>query len=147
MPAFRTDLRALLALAWPLYVAQFASFGAAFIDVMVTGRATAADLAGLAIGDAVFLIISFTLMGTMMFVNIRLPALLAKARGEVPGFMRQSLFAALLVGGTAGLVSVLMSVIVGFIDMDPAVRDVARHFLLLIAPAYPAIALFRALQG
>lgn len=61
--------------------------------------------------------------------------------------MRQALWAGLMVGGLAALCSVLIGMLIGMSPMDPQVREIASRFLMVIAPAFVGIALFRALQA
>ena len=57
--------RALLALAWPIFVAQVAVIGLGVIDTVMAGRLSATDLAGVALGASIYATVFVGLMATL----------------------------------------------------------------------------------
>ena len=53
----QTEITALWQLAWPILVGQLANVGMAVADVSMAGHASAQDLAGVALGSSIWMIV------------------------------------------------------------------------------------------
>ncbi len=60
------DARAILGLAWPVFVGQLAVLGFSTVDTVLAGRVGPIDLAALAIGSAAYITVFVALMGVML---------------------------------------------------------------------------------
>lgn len=144
----RAELLALWRLAWPMLIGQVATIGMSVADVAMAGHASAADLAAVSLGSAVWCVLIVTLMGIMMSVNPSVAHHLgAGEQALIPPLVRQALWKGLLVG----LIGVALSfvAVVGFdyMALDALVRDKTQDFLRVIAFSLPAFGCYRALYG
>ena len=61
-----TEALAILRLAGPMVVAQLAQTGIAFVDTLMAGRLSAADLAAVSLGSSIWLTVFLSLSGILM---------------------------------------------------------------------------------
>lgn len=144
----RREARSLWRLAWPILVGQLATVGMSVADVAMAGHASAQDLAGVSLGVSVWHIVIVSLMGLLMAVN---PVVSqhagAGAFARIGPVVRQGLWNALGVGLLAMLLVNLGAQVFGLLDIEPAVRALAREFVLVISFALPAFCCYRVLYG
>lgn len=142
------ESKALWHLAWPILIGQLASIGMAVTDVAMAGHSSAQDLAGVGLGASVWGIIVVTLMGVVMSVNpIVSHHVGAKAFDQVPHVVRQALWKALGVGTVSLIAAQLSALIFDTMDIEPAVRDIAKSFVRITSFGLPAFACYRVLYG
>ncbi len=93
----RSEMAALVRLALPVALAQLLTATAGLVDTLMAGRAGVADLAGVSLGSALWLMLSIGVMGLFMAVN-PIVAQYAGARRyhQVTNFMHQSVRVALI---------------------------------------------------
>lgn len=144
----RTEIRALWQLAWPILVGQLANVGMAVADVAMAGHASAQDLAGVALGSSVWMIVVVTLMGVMMSVNPTVAHYVGAGQFDrVPHVVRQALWKGLGVGAVAFVLANLAARVFDTMELEPAVRGIAVRFVHITSFALPAFALYRVLYG
>ncbi len=144
----QTEIVALWQLAWPILVGQLANVGMAVADVSMAGHASAQDLAGVALGSSVWMIVVVTLMGIMMSVNPTVAHYVgAKQFDRVPHVVRQALWKGLGVGVVAVVLANLSVLIFDSMDLEPVVHDVAVRFVQITSVGLPAFACYRVLYG
>jgi MATE family multidrug resistance protein len=89
----QVEITALWQLAWPILVGQLANVGMAVADVSMAGHASAQDLAGVALGSSIWMIVVVTLMGIMMSVNPTVALYVGAGQFvSVPHVVRQALW-------------------------------------------------------
>jgi MATE family multidrug resistance protein len=147
-PSLATEIAGLWTLAWPILVGQLATVGMSVADVAMTGHDSAAQLAAVSVGAAIWAIVIVTVIGIMMAMN----AIVAHEVGagnldRIPHLVRQSLWKALGVGVLACLAMNLAVPVFDHIGLEPAVRDTAATFLRVVSLGLPAFAAYRALYG
>lgn len=148
LPAVRTEAAALWQLAWPILVGQLATVGMSVVDVAMAGHASAQDLAGVSLGVSIWHMAIITLMGVLMAVNpIVSQHVGARAFAQIPGVVRQALWKALALGLLAMLVTNAAAQVFEHLAIEPAVRALAREFVLVIGFALPAFCCYRVLYG
>ncbi|MCB1655645.1 MAG: MATE family efflux transporter, partial [Pseudomonadales bacterium] len=95
----RTEVRALLALAFPIIISQVATTAMGFVDAVMAGRVGPRDLAAVALGNSiwipVFLLMSGILLATTPKVAQRFGA---NNHREIGPIVRQALWLALITG-------------------------------------------------
>ncbi|SFZ79166.1 multidrug resistance protein, MATE family [Chitinimonas taiwanensis DSM 18899] len=144
----RTEARALWQLAWPMLIGQLATVGMAVADVAMAGHASAEDLAAVSLGASVWSIVIVTLMGVMMAVNpIVAHHVGAGEHARIPHVVRQALWKAFGVGLLAMAAANLSALVFDHMQIEPAVRDMAKAFLHVTSFALPAFACYRVLYG
>ncbi|MEO8858569.1 MAG: MATE family efflux transporter, partial [Burkholderiaceae bacterium] len=147
-PAVRTEAFALWKLAWPILIGQLASVGMSVADVAMAGHASAQDLAGVSLGVSIWFIVTVTLMGLLMAVN---PVVSQHVgAGELPQIarvVRQALWKALGVSLVAWMLANGAATVFAHLDIEPAVRALARNFVFVISFSLPAFCCYRVLYG
>jgi len=120
----------------------------AVVDVAMAGHASAQDLAGISLGVSIWNMVIITLMGLMMSVSPMVAHHVGgKEFDQVPHVVRQGLWKALGVGLTAMALANLGAMVFNHMALDPLVRDLAIHFVLITSFALPAFACYRVLYG
>jgi len=143
-----TELRALWQLAWPILVGQLATVGMAVAEVAMAGHASVDDLAGVSLGVSIWNIVIITLMGVMMSVSPTVAHYVgARQFDRVAHVVRQGLWKGLGVGLVAMLVANAAAQIFDTMALEPAVRDMAKDFVLISSLALPAFTCYRVLYG
>ncbi len=143
-----TETRALWHLAWPILIGQLATIGMSVTDVAMAGHASAQDLAGVSLGVSIWNMTILTLMGLLMSVS---PVVAQHVGAEdfaaVPHVVRQGLWKALAVGLLAFVLANLGAQVFDSMAIEPAVRDVAKRFVLVASFGLPAFTCYRVLYG
>lgn len=143
-----SEIAALWQLAWPILVGQLANVGMAVADVAMAGHASAQDLAGVALGSSIWMIVVVTLMGVMMSVNPTVAHYVGAGQfDKVPHVVRQGLWKGLGVGAAAFALANLGALVFDHMALEPAVRDIAIRFVHITSFALPAFACYRVLYG
>ncbi|QTN28366.1 MATE family efflux transporter [Rhodoferax sp. AJA081-3] len=143
-----TEISALWQLAWPILVGQLANVGMAVADVAMAGHASAQDLAGVALGSSIWMIVVVTLMGIMMSVNPTVAHYVGAGEfNRVPHVVRQGLWKGLGVGLIAFVLANVAALVFDHMALEPVVRDIATRFVLVASFALPAFACYRVLYG
>ena len=118
------EIKALWQLAWPILVGQLANVGMAVADVAMAGHASAQDLAGVALGSSVWMIVVVTLMGIMMSVNPTVAHYVGAGQFDrVPHVVRQGLWKGLGVG----IIAVVLATGVMIAAPTPRVGQIAPN--------------------
>ena len=68
-PPLRASALRLFPLAWPVFVGQIAVLAFSTVDTVMTARASALDLAALAIGGSIYISVFVGLMGVILAVG------------------------------------------------------------------------------
>ena len=144
----QTEIIALWQLAWPILVGQLANVGMAVADVSMAGHASAQDLAGVALGSSIWMIVVVTLMGIMMSVNPTVAHYVGAGQFDrVPHVVRQALWKGLGVGLVAFVLANLSALVFDHMDLEPVVQDIAVRFVQITSVGLPAFACYRVLYG
>jgi len=167
MLAVRAETAALWRLAWPMLIGQLATVGMGVADVAMTGHASAAELAAVSLGAAIWSIILVTVSGTMMAINtIVAHEVGAGQRGAVsagsiphtspipdpgasriPHVVRQALWKALGVGLAACLLANLATLLFDHLQLTLDIHARASLYVHVISLGLPPFAAYRALYG
>jgi MATE family multidrug resistance protein len=134
-----TSSRALLKLAWPLFIANLAVVGNGTIDAVMAGRLSATDLAAVAVGSSVYITVYIGFMGVLQALSPIAGHHYGARRWRAIGDdVQQSLWLSLLLTA-AGLPWVLATDLwIGFAQVDGEVGRVATLYLRAIAFGLPA---------
>ncbi|MBB3185790.1 MATE family multidrug resistance protein [Halomonas fontilapidosi] len=145
----RTETRPLMRLALPICGAQLAQAGMSVVDVMMTGRLSATDLAAVSVGSSLWMPLMLFMTGTLMGLTPIVAQLLGGRRtAGIRPSVHQALWIALALGMvTAALLwSAVMPVFrLMAVPQEVAVR--AAAYLAAVAFGMPGVALFQALRA
>jgi MATE family multidrug resistance protein len=148
LSAVRTEAAALWRLAWPMLVGQLATVGMSVADVAMTGHAGAGELAAVALGSSIWLIVLVTVSGIMMAINTIVAHEVGAARFDrIPHLVRQSLWKALGIGLLGCLLLNLATLLFDHLHLAPEINAKASLFVHLISIGMPPFAAYRALYG
>ncbi len=143
-----TETRALSHLAWPILIGQLATIGMSVTDVAMAGHASAQDLAGVSLGVSIWSMTILTLMGLLMSVSpVVAHHVGANEHAAIPRVVRQGLWKALAVGLLAFGLANLAGQVFDHMELEPAVREVAKGFVHVTSFGLPAFTAYRVLYG
>lgn len=141
-------MRKLIRLAWPVFVAQIAIIANGMVDTVMAGRLSAADLAAVGVGAAVFASVYITATGVLLALT---PAVArhhgAGRAAEIGEEVRQSAWLAL---GLLLLVEILFlfpGPLLAISRLDPALDLKVRAYLGALAWYAPAGMVVRLFHG
>lgn len=136
--------REILALAWPVLIAQLAVMLNGVIDIVMAGRRSAVDVAAVGLGASIYISIYIAAMGVLLALSpIVAQHYGAQRHQEIGREVRQAIWLALalMVPGCATLAwSDLWLAMSG---APPPVAAVTRPYLWAVAAGLPAALLFR----
>lgn len=145
----RSETPALMRLALPICGAQLAQAGMSVVDVMMTGRLSATDLAAVSVGASLWMPLMLFMTGTLMGLTPIVAQLLGGGRTEgIRPSVHQALWVALALGGIAALL--LWSVVMPIFQLMAVPEEVAGRaaaYLSALAFGMPGVALFQALRA
>ena len=139
----RTEVRALLALAFPIIISQVATTAMGFVDAVMAGRVGPRDLAAVALGNSiwipVFLLMSGILLATTPKVAQRFGA---NNHREIGPIVRQALWLALITGLCATFILLGAEPLLHLMKVAPDLIEPCMGYLHGIASGMPAVGLY-----
>lgn len=129
----------ILRLGIPLMVAHMAMVGLEVIDTMMAGQVSAEDLAGLALGVSIWLVIELFMGGWISAMTPRIARFLGANRfDDIRLDTQQAMIMALLIGSVAMLLIWWLVPYLDLLGATPAVTKIAQNYLSIIAWGMPA---------
>ena len=145
--AFVGESRALLAIAWPMIIAQLAQMGTGVVDTIMAGRYSATDLAAIAIGYNIWLPLLLLFIGTMLGATIIIAQDFGAGRIQrIRDSLPQALWLALVLGLVAGPLCYFIEPLLNVLQLDPETHVKSLDYLQAVAFGLPAAAIFQALR-
>ncbi|MFC3882179.1 MATE family efflux transporter [Bacillus songklensis] len=131
----KEKLKQFASILFPILITQFAMFSMNFFDTMMSGRVSANDLAGVAIGSNLWVPIFTGLSGILMATTPVVAQLAgANEREKVPFSVTQAMYVsitmALVVLGIGGL---FLDSILNNMNLEQEVREIAKQYLMALA--------------
>jgi multidrug resistance protein, MATE family len=143
--AAQDSTRALLALAWPILVAQVAVIGLGVIDTVMAGRLSATDLAGVALGSSIYATVFVGFMATLQALTPIAGHHFGAGRlHEIGVEVEQTLWLALFLTLIALPLLLINRPWLNLIGAEPAVADISSIYLWAVAGGLPAALASRA---
>lgn len=140
--------RGILGLAWPMLIGQLAVMAFAFIDTLLTGHATPADLAAMGIGASVYASVFVTLTGAL---NALTPIVGqhfgARRLNAVGASFVQGLWLAVILAAIGMPILALPQLWLHLVNPPADVYELVIAYLRTLSLALPAALLFRALYA
>lgn len=138
------EAKTLLVLALPVFLAQIAQTSMGFVDTVVAGRASATDMAAVAVASSFWMPTVLFGQGLLMALTPLVAQALGAGKREGMGqFLRQGVWMAL--GLSLLLMSVLYAISLAVPQMknvDPALTMLTSKYLLAILWGVPGLMLF-----
>ncbi len=143
MRAWRSDVRRLLPLAWPVLLGQLAVLAFGTIDTVLVARHSQADLAAFAVGAAAYVTVFVGFMGVLLAVSPLVGQLFGAGRLEAAGDpCHQGVWMALGLSALGALLLVFPAPFLWVARSSPEVAQGVRGYLLALAVSLPASLLF-----
>ncbi len=137
----------LFQLALPLMGAQLASMGMGVLDVVMAGRYSSVDLAGVALGGSVFWPVLMLMMGLVQAVTPTVAQLNGAQRpAEIGEVIRQGLWLALGGGLAAALILNNIEAVYLWLEVDPAAIAISVPYIRMCSYGVPALMCFFCLR-
>ncbi len=135
-------------LAWPVFVGQVAVLAFATVDTMMAARASATDLAALAIGGAVYTTVFIGLMGIVLAISPIAGQLYGAKHYEACGAqLQQAMWLALAMAVPGCMLLLFPQPFLELARASPEVAAKVRGHLAALAVALPPALLFTAFRG
>jgi len=146
-PAILAESRALLALAWPMVVAQLAQVGTGVVDTIMAGHYNATDLAAIAIGYNIWLPLYLFVIG----VSLGATYIIAQHAGAgravaIRDSLPQALWLALALGLVVGPICFGAAPLLALLQLDAPTAAKSLAYMQAVAFGLPAAAVFEALR-
>lgn len=141
------EIRALLGLATPIFIAQLAQMGTGVVDTIMAGRYGSEDLAAIAIGYNLWLPIYLISLGIMLAVT----SIVAQHFGanrieEIKRVLPQAFWVAVVLGFVSVPLCYFPGPILELLSLDAATFSKSEGYLKAVAFGLPGAALFQALR-
>lgn len=138
------DIKRIAALAWPVLVGQLAVIAFGVMDTAMVGRASAFDLASLALGGSIYITVYVGLMGILVALSpIAAQLYGAGERIAIGEEVRQTFWLALFLAVPGFLVLSHPQFILRLSEATPELEARATAYLHILAYGLPAAMLFR----
>ena len=147
-PSLRESARRLLPLAWPVFIGQIAVLAFSTVDTVMVARASALDLAALAIGASIYISVFVGLMGVVLAIGPIAGQLFGARRLKDCGHeTEQAVWLALVLSVLGCGVLLWPEPFLALAQAEPAVAAKVRGYLHGLAFALPASLMFSAYRG
>ncbi|MCC4307656.1 MATE family efflux transporter [Alcanivorax marinus] len=148
MSLHRREYLAQLRLALPILGGQLAQTANGFVDTVMAGRVSAADLAAVAVGASIWVPLFLFMTGVLTSATPVLARHLGGAAyHRVNPLAQQGLWLALGLGLLCALILRAMAPVLHLMDVDPAIRPLAQGYLDALSWGMPGAAVLLALRS
>ncbi|MFT4518958.1 MAG: MATE family multidrug resistance protein [Halioglobus sp.] len=145
--AYLGECRALLAIVWPMLIAQVAQMGTGVVDTIMAGHYSSMDLAAIAIGYNIWLPIYLFFIGLMLGATTLIAQDFGAGRIQrIRDSLPQALWLALAMGLIGGPLCYFSNPLLELLELDSATHAKSLGYLQAIAFGLPAVAIFQALR-
>lgn len=142
------EVKALLALAGPIIVAQLANTAMGFVDTLMAGRVGPRDLAAVALGNSIWVPVLLLMNGILLATTAKVARKVGAGRYALIGpLVRQALWLGLAIGLVATVLLLSAEPVLALMGVEESLRATAMGYLQAVALGFPALALYQVLRG
>ncbi|MNF59402.1 Multidrug resistance protein NorM [compost metagenome] len=142
------EVKALLALAGPIMVAQLANTAMGFVDTVMAGRVGPRDLAAVALGNSIWVPMLLLMGGILLATTAKVSRKVGAGTYVLIGpLVRQALWLALTIGLIAAALLLCAEPILVLMQVEASLRTTTMGYLQAVALGFPALALYQVLRG
>ena len=142
------EVKALLALAGPIIVAQLANTAMGFVDALMAGRVGPRDLAAVALGNSIWIPVLLLMNGILMATTAKVARKVGAGTYALIGpLVRQALWLGLAIGLLATALLMSAEPVLVLMQVEDSLRATTMGYLQAIALGFPALALYQVLRG
>jgi len=143
----RVELRTLFALALPMMIAQLANTAMGFVDTLMAGRVSPADLAAVALGNSIWVPVFLLVTGVVLATTPNVAQHFGRDQHEQIGpLVRQALWMGLGVGTLFAVLMWNAEPVLHAMQVEPALIEPTMAYLRAVACGFPAVALYQVLR-
>lgn len=148
MTHYKTELKQLVKLTWPLLIAQITQTMMGVSDTIMAGRFSATDMAAVAIGFS----ITFPILSFLQGLAMAIPPIVSKLHGgnqtnKIANATQQAAY--LLIPCSLVVVAgcLITPYLFSLIDMEPELRSITVDYIFYILITAPAFACYQVLRN
>lgn len=138
-----SEAKNLIALGIPVYIAQMANTGMGFVDTVMTGQASATDMAAVAVAGALWWPVAIFGLGVLIALSpLAAQAVGAGQKRQVPHLIRQGIWCAGLLSLPLMAALYAVSHCYGRFGLEPELAELAGGYTRAILWGLPGLLLF-----
>ena len=146
--AMGQELRQFLRLGTPILIAEALHMSASFVDTIMAGRYSSADLAAVAVGSSLLFPVLILMMGTIMATTPTVAQYFgAKKLTLIGPFVQQSLWLAAILGSLAVGLLYALDPLFDWLDIQDPIKGIGLDYLHAAALSLPAVAIMQSLRS
>ncbi|RNC83739.1 MAG: MATE family efflux transporter [Balneola sp.] len=147
IPDFRKETSQLFKIGLPIVGTQLLGMGLNVTDTIMAGRLSAADLAGVAVGNALYLPVALFCMATLVAINPIVSQFLgARKFNEIGKSARQMLWLVGFLTIPAIFIIRDMDILMHWVGVDPEIIPLADGYLKAVSWGMPGLLIFMGLR-
>jgi multidrug resistance protein, MATE family len=145
----REKVKQLFFILFPILVTQLGLYAMNFFDIMMSGKYSTVDVAGVSIGASLWLPVYSGLSGVLIAITPTIAQLVgARNRKSVPFTMIQALYLAAAMAAIVLIAGVLfLNPVLNTLGLEPAVQQVAYDYLVALSFGMLPFFIFSALRS
>jgi len=145
----KEKLKLFIIIMIPILVTQVSMYLMNFFDTVMSGRAGAADLAGVAIGSSLWVPIFTGINGVLIAITPIIAQLIgAKANKDIPKKVQQGIYLATALAIIILIIGwILLNPILQIMDLEPDVRHTAKYYLVSLSTGIIPLFIFNTLRS
>ena len=146
--AMGQELRQFLRLGTPILIAEVLHVSASFVDTVMAGRYSSADLAAVAVGSSLLFPVLILMMGTIMATTPTVAQYFgAKKLNLIGPFVQQSLWLAAILSCLAVGLLYALDPLFDWLDIKDPIKGIGLRYLHAAALSLPAVAIMQSLRS
>jgi len=146
--AMGQELRQFLRLGTPILIAEALHMSASFVDTVMAGRYSSADLAAVAVGSSILFPVMILMIGILMATTPTVSQYFGSKRLKLIGpFVQQSLWLAALLSILAVALLYTIDPLFDLLDIEDPIKSIGLGYLHAAAWSLPAMALMQSLRS
>ncbi|WP_163580612.1 MATE family efflux transporter [Gracilibacillus saliphilus] len=130
----KEKIRLFMIILIPILITQVSMYAMNFFDTIMSGRAGAADLAGVAIGSSLWVPVQMAIVGILMAMSPIVAQLTgANEEEKIPFTVQQGIYLSIGLGVVVTLIGAfLIDPILSLMDLEDRVQHVAKYYIISI---------------
>src|SRR5690625_4654797 len=147
--SLKAKLKLFFTLLIPILITQVGLYSMNVFDTIMSGRAGAADLAGVAIGSSLWVPIFTGINGILLAITPIIAHLMgAKATKDIPKKIQQAIYLAIVLSIIICILGALtIHPILNLMDLEEEVRHIAKYYLIALGTGIIPLFIFNTLRS
>jgi MATE family multidrug resistance protein len=142
------ELRQFVRLGTPILIAEALHMSASFVDTIMAGRYSSADLAAVAVGSSMLFPVLIFMMGIIMATTPTVAQLFgAKKLSAIGPFVQQSLWLGAILSCLAVALLYALDPLFSWLDIRDPIKGIGLSYLHAAALSLPAVAIMQSLRS